>query len=211
MLELKTTGAKTRGRDGASYSPTQSPSTPATSDSGTFTPTWGQQTHDLSPAAPTAPTSNDGSAVPVAVTGMACRLPGECSTPSKLWETLVAGRHTWKPRAPADRFHWEAFHHPDLDFQGTFTVDGGHFNDYVNLKHFDAGLFSVPHAEAQILDPQQRLLLEVSYECLESAGVRKEDIAGQRVGCFVAFSMAGTSTAAPLPPRVRWRPTNPPC
>lgn len=129
--------------------------------------------------------------VPVAVVGMACRLPGECNTPSKLWDLLVEGRDTWKPRAPKDRFNWGAFNHPDLDFQGTFSIDGGHFNDYVDYTRFDSAFFGIPQPEAKVLDPQQRLLLEVSYECLENAGIPMEKVAGKNIGSFVAFSVAG--------------------
>ncbi|KAF3762831.1 hypothetical protein M406DRAFT_45232 [Cryphonectria parasitica EP155] len=127
--------------------------------------------------------------IPIAIVGMACRLPGECSSPSKLWDFLCEGKSSWKPKAPKDRFNWDAFSHEDPDFEGTFSVAGGHFNDYIDLTRFDSAFFGLPPSEARILDPQQRLLLEVSYECLENAGIPMENVAGRKVGCFVAFSM----------------------
>ena len=127
---------------------------------------------------------------------MACRLPGECATPSKLWDFLMEGKSSWKPKAPKDRFNWDAFHHTDPDFAGTIDIAGGHYNDYVDLTRFDSGFFGLPQSEASIMDPQQRLLLEVSYECLENAGIPMETLSGTKTGCFVAFSMGGTSSAA---------------
>lgn len=129
--------------------------------------------------------------VPIAIVGMACRLPGECSTPSRLWDFLSEGKSSWKPRAPRDRFNYDAFSHEDPDFDGTFCVAGGHFNDYVDLSRFDSSFFGLPQSEARVLDPQQRLLLETSYECLENGGIPMESLAGRKVGCFVAFSMGG--------------------
>ena len=37
---------------------------------------------------------------------------------------------------------------------------------------FDAALFGITGAEAELMDPQQRLLLEVSWELMARGGVR---------------------------------------
>lgn len=39
--------------------------------------------------------------------------------------------------------------------------------------------------EAMWLDPQQRKMLEVSYECLESAGLTLDAVAGSNTAVFV--------------------------
>lgn len=131
--------------------------------------------------------------VPIAIVGMGCRLPGGNSSPSKLWDFLCSSKSSWTPKAPRDRFNWDAFTHPtDPDFDGTFQIAGGHFHgEDVDLSRFDSAFFGLPLSEARILDPQQRLLLEVSYECLENGGIPMEAIAGRKIGCFVAFSMGG--------------------
>lgn len=52
-------------------------------------------------------------------------------------------------------------------------------------EDFDPTFFNITPIEAQWLDPQQRKMLEVSYECLVSAGVTLESIAGSNTAVFV--------------------------
>jgi acyl transferase domain-containing protein len=39
--------------------------------------------------------------------------------------------------------------------------------------------------EIEAMDPAQRLALEVVYECLQSAGVKTDEVRGKDVGVFV--------------------------
>lgn len=75
------------------------------------------------------------------------------------------------------------------DFDGAFSFAGGHFNNYVDLTRLGPAFFGLPQSEAKIVDPQQRLLLAISYEWPENAVVPMEDVAGKKVGCYVACSM----------------------
>lgn len=61
---------------------------------------------------------------------------------------------------------------------------GGYFLNQ-DIKNFDNAFFGINNLEATHMDPQQRNLLEVVYECLESAGIRLEDVAGSNIGCYV--------------------------
>ncbi|KAL4433581.1 hypothetical protein ABPG75_000022, partial [Micractinium tetrahymenae] len=64
-------------------------------------------------------------------------------------------------------------------------------------ERFDAGLFGISAAEAELMDPQQRLLLEVSGELLQRAHVNIDKAAN--VGVFVGIQqMEYTSQAAPF-------------
>ncbi|KAJ5247159.1 hypothetical protein N7468_002142 [Penicillium chermesinum] len=122
----------------------------------------------------------------LAIIGMACRLPGDVSTPEDLWNLCARGKSTWS-EVPKSRFNAEAFYHPNPDRPGAFNPKGAHFlNEDVGL--FDAPFFNITLQEARSLDPQQRIMLECVYEALENAGIPTQSIAGSNVGVFAGSS-----------------------
>lgn len=123
-----------------------------------------------------------GAPQPIAIIGYACRLPGQVTSPSDLWELCTRARSGWSP-IPKDRFSVDAFHHPNPSKVGCFNPKGGYFLEE-DLARFDAPFFNLSVQEATSMDPQQRMLLECSYEALESAGIPKENIARRKVGVF---------------------------
>lgn len=123
---------------------------------------------------------------PIAIVGMACRFPGNVSSPSEFWELLSRTR-TGFTAVPERRFDSSAFYHPNPGKGGTFNAVGGNFLD-VDLAAFDAPFFGLTEKEAISMDPQQRLLLECTFEALESAGIPKHSIVGKNVGVFVGGS-----------------------
>lgn len=120
---------------------------------------------------------------PIAVVGMACRLPGDVHTPSALWELLASKKSTFGP-VPDSRFTHSSFYHPLGTRPGSLNIPGGHFLSQ-SLGAFDASFFSITPFEANSIDPQQRMLLEVTWECLESAGIAPETLEGKNVGVYV--------------------------
>ncbi|TDZ14445.1 Highly reducing polyketide synthase ZEA2 [Colletotrichum orbiculare MAFF 240422] len=123
----------------------------------------------------------------VAIIGVACRFPGDASSPEKFWDLLVSKRDTYG--LPPNRWNPDAFHHPGTDKLHTMANKGAHFLTD-DVMAFDAAFFNISQAEATALDPQQRLTLEVTYEALESAGLPMESVAGSRTGCFMGSSAA---------------------
>ncbi|KAF4452204.1 Acyl transferase/acyl hydrolase/lysophospholipase [Fusarium austroafricanum] len=121
--------------------------------------------------------------VPIAVVGMACRLPGHCNSPHALWEFLKGGGVA-KNTPPASRFnldgHFDASRKPR-----TMKSPGGMFMEGVDPELFDGQFFNISRIDCIAMDPQQRQLLEVTYECLENAGVPLQVISGKAVGCLV--------------------------
>ncbi|KAL5361193.1 ketoacyl-synt-domain-containing protein [Aspergillus floccosus] len=133
--------------------------------------------------------SENSSLEPIAIVGMACRLPGSVDSPSRFWELLCKNQSVRTPRVPSNRFNIDAHYHPDLGRPGSFNSLGGYFLDG-NLEDFDPTFFNMTPVEAMWLDPQQRKMLEVSYECLENAGLTLDDVSGTNtavfVGCFTS-------------------------
>ena len=125
---------------------------------------------------------------PIAIVGMACRMPGNVSSPIEFWELLSRTRAGFSP-IPPERFNPAAFHHPSPGKGGSFTPVGGNFLN-CDYTAFDAPFFGLTEKEAISMDPQQRLLLECTFEALENAGIPKHDIVGKDVGVFIGGSFA---------------------
>lgn len=111
---------------------------------------------------------------PVAIRGVALRLPGNVKSLEEAWAAFLtgqgaegldiltndgesaSGRRAWLPR-----------------------------ND---IESFDNHLFGISDEEALFVKPQQRLALEVMYEALSDACLRPSSLRGKRVGVFCAAS-----------------------
>lgn len=128
---------------------------------------------------------------PLAVIGIACRLPGDSNSPTALWQFLERGGIA-SNNPPASRFQLKG-HEDGSKRPKTMRSPGGMFLESINPADIDAQFFGLSKAEAIAMDPQQRQLLEVVYECLENAGITLESLKGQSVGCFVGSYASGCS------------------
>ncbi|WP_046087378.1 type I polyketide synthase [Streptomyces antioxidans] len=155
-----------------------------------------------------APTRAPQPAEPVAVVGMACRLP-HAPSPSAFWRLLRRGGDaiTTMPddrRSPGNGAESAAVEGPA---PGDPTTDGpaadgpvtegpaadssvspaptwyGGFLDRVDT--FDASFFGISPREATAMDPQQRLMLELAWEAFEDAGIRPGTLKDSPTGVFV--------------------------
>jgi acyl transferase domain-containing protein/NAD(P)-dependent dehydrogenase (short-subunit alcohol dehydrogenase family)/acyl carrier protein len=120
---------------------------------------------------------------PIALVGMACRLPGGADTPDRLWQLLCDGVETVGD-IPRDRWDSDAWYDPDLAVTGKTITRRGSFLD--RIDGFDADYFGITPREADRMDPQQRLFLEVAVEALDDAGLTQPQLARSRTGVFVA-------------------------
>ncbi|KAL7929292.1 hypothetical protein V8C35DRAFT_331814 [Trichoderma chlorosporum] len=120
---------------------------------------------------------------PIAIVGMACRLPGENTSPTKLWEFLKRGGIA-SNKVPENRFNIKG-HYDSSTKPGTMRPPGGMFLENIDLADFDASFFGISTAEAISMDPNQRQMLEVVYEAMENAGITLEQVSGAPVGCFI--------------------------
>ncbi|WP_275405410.1 type I polyketide synthase [Streptomyces sp. SID339] len=118
----------------------------------------------------TSPSGASAAPEPIAVVGMACRLPG-APDPAAFWHLLSEGRDAVRDTPPEQR-------RTDSGLRGP----GGYLD---RIDGFDASFFHVGPREAEAMDPQQRLLLELSWEALEDARILPPTLARSRTGVFV--------------------------
>ncbi|KAI5868187.1 fatty acid synthase S-acetyltransferase [Durotheca rogersii] len=121
-------------------------------------------------------------AIPIAICGMALRLPGKLTTPQEFWEFLLAKRDALC-RVPASRYNVSAHYSPAGKPGLVGTEYGCFLDESVDLGALDTSFFTMPRTEVERADPQQRLLLEVARECFEDAGVT--GWRGKTIGCYV--------------------------
>ena len=123
--------------------------------------------------------------VPIAVTGIGCRFPGDVNDVEAFWKMLMDGVDAVAD-IPSQRWLKDRFHHPEKgkDYR-TPQAQGGFLS---NIDGFDPAFFGISPREASSLDPQQRMLLEVAWEALEDAGYPLEKVAGTRMGVFTGAS-----------------------
>jgi phthioceranic/hydroxyphthioceranic acid synthase len=122
---------------------------------------------------------------PVAVIGLACRLPGGIDSPELLWQALLRGDDLITV-IPLDRWDADEFYDPEPGVPGRSVCKWGAFID--NASDFDCEFFGISEREAINTDPQQRLLLETSWEAMEHAGLAPGALAGSQTGVFAGVT-----------------------
>ncbi|KAL8747870.1 MAG: hypothetical protein Q9190_000318 [Brigantiaea leucoxantha] len=117
---------------------------------------------------------------PIAICGMALRLPGGLKTPQQLWDFLLS-KGDARTRVPGSRYNVSAFYDPSGK-PGSVITEYGYFLDE-DIGHLDISFFNMARTEVERLDPQQRLMLEATREAFEDAGLTNWK--GKRIGCYM--------------------------
>ncbi|MDK0517992.1 beta-ketoacyl synthase N-terminal-like domain-containing protein [Streptomyces sp. ML-6] len=133
-----------------------------------------------------------GAATPVALTAMACRLPG-ARTPDELWRQLKARYDAVRP-FPARRF--DLVGGIDANVAREYAAarsapqdDPRSWGSWLeDIEQFDPGAFGLGAFEAEFLGPAERLFLQVAHEALEAAGTPVGALRGSRTGVFVGYT-----------------------
>ena len=123
---------------------------------------------------------------PIAIVGMACRLPGGADTPARLWSLLMDGVDA-VGEVPEERWQADGFFHPDPANPGTSYTKAGAFLPLAALTGFDAAFFGISPLEAERMSPHQRMLLEMTWEGLEDAGWKPGSLAGSQTGVYLGM------------------------
>ncbi|EFQ96996.1 fatty acid synthase S-acetyltransferase [Nannizzia gypsea CBS 118893] len=120
--------------------------------------------------------------IPIAICGMACRLPGGLTTPEELWDFLLA-KKDGRCRVPESRYNINSYY-SDAKQPGTVSTECGYFLDEsVDVGALDMSFFTMTRTEVERADPQQRLMLEVAREAFEDAGVT--NWRGKTIGTYI--------------------------
>src|ERR1700757_5207123 len=128
---------------------------------------------------------DEAGVTPVAVIGMACRLPGGVDSPEKLWRALLDGEDL-VTEIPPDRWDADDYYDPEPGVPGRSVSKWGAFLD--DVSGFDPEFFGINEREATATDPQHRLLLETSWEAMEHAGLTRQTLADSLTGVFVGLT-----------------------
>lgn len=121
---------------------------------------------------------------PVAICGMAMRLPGGIHNDNDLYQFLF-NKGDARTTIGEDRYNVEGYYSP-YGQDGTISTKKGYFLNDLDYSNLDLSMFTFSAAEAEQLDPNHRLVLEMVREAFESAGEtewRRKNI-GTYVGLF---------------------------
>lgn len=121
---------------------------------------------------------------PIAIVGMAMRLPGGIENEQQLLKVLLDNTDAIED-IPENRFDAKELYDEQGGEGKIILKQGGYLK---NIDQFDASFFDITRIEAESLDPQQRLLLEVSYEALENAGIPSEDLKDSNTSVFTGIT-----------------------
>lgn len=130
-----------------------------------------------------APASLAPAAAPIAIIGLAVRVPGAADI-TQFWVNLCAGRESIRDLDAATLTAQGV--PPALQRDPRYVPRASTLDD---IEHFDADFFGLSAREAELLDPQHRLLLELCYQALEDAGYARSDTT-PRVGLYAGVGLS---------------------
>lgn len=119
---------------------------------------------------------------PIAIVGMAVRLPGGVKNTADFWNLMVNRKSGLIP-VPKERWDIDGFWNKTAQWGTIQNRECYMLGSECPLDRYDTAFFTNGRLEASRMDPVQRQLLEITRECLDTAGAsatRETD-----VGCYV--------------------------
>ncbi|KAM7184617.1 polyketide synthase [Naviculisporaceae sp. PSN 640] len=129
------------------------------------------------PPSTTSPPTTGTSPIPVAICGIALRLPSGSDSPSSALTTtasfydFLTAKQDARSVLPSSRFSSPGYFTPHPNKPNTVNTEHGYYLPSHLLSSFDPSLYNYTPSEISHLDPAHRLALQVVRECLTSAGV----------------------------------------
>ncbi len=121
---------------------------------------------------------------PIAIIGMAMRLPGKIKNANDFWNVLINGIDCIE-EVPANRWDKDALYDADPNAPGKLYIKEGGFIE--DIEYLDGPFFNISPIELESTDPQQRILLEVAHESFENAGIDVNSLIGSDTGVFIGI------------------------
>ncbi len=119
---------------------------------------------------------------PIAICGMAVRLPGGIMNCAQFWDFLVS-KGDARCKVPESRYNLSG-HYSKSGKPGFVKNEYGYFlSDDIDLGSLDTTFFTLPKTELERCDPHQRQLLEVVGDCFRNAG--EVNTRGKSIGCYI--------------------------
>lgn len=124
--------------------------------------------------------SSSANEIPVAICGMAMRLPGGIRNDQDLYKFLL-NKGDARTIIGEDRYNVDGYYSPH-GRDGTISTKHGYFLNDIDYSNLDLSMFSFSGAEAEQLDPNHRLVLEVVREAFENSG--ESEWRGKNIGTY---------------------------
>ena len=126
---------------------------------------------------------DDVNETPVAICGMAMRLPGGIHNDNDLYQFLF-NKGDARSTIGEDRYNVDGYYSP-YGQDGTISTKKGYFLNDLDYSNLDLSMFTFSAAEAEQVDPNHRLVLEMVREAFESAG--ETGWRGKNIGTYVGL------------------------
>ncbi|PQO44279.1 type I polyketide synthase [Blastopirellula marina] len=131
--------------------------------------------------------STDRTDIPVAIVGMACRLPGAANL-NEYWQLISEGRSA-VGEVPADRLNREIYYHPDKGVRGkTYSTKAAVLTD----RTFNRDRCPLPQDLIDSVDNTHLLMTETAAEAFRHAGYDPFNLKDRNCSVFIGHAQGSS-------------------
>ncbi|MCC9607890.1 SDR family NAD(P)-dependent oxidoreductase [Blastopirellula sp. JC732] len=131
--------------------------------------------------------STDRTDIPVAIVGMACRLPGAANL-NEYWQLISEGRSAVS-EVPADRLNREIYYHPDKGVRGkTYSTKAATLAD----RTFNRDRCPLPQDLIDSVDNTHLLMTETAAEAFRHAGYDPFQLKDRNCSVFIGHAQGSS-------------------